>query len=35
MRNQYVIGLDQSTQGTKAILMDSEGEIVSKAFLPP
>ena len=34
MRNQYVIGLDQSTQGTKAILMDSEGEIVSKAFLP-
>lgn len=34
MSNQYVIGLDQSTQGTKAILMDSEGEIVSKAFLP-
>ena len=34
MRNQYVIGLDQSTQGTKAILVDSEGEIAAKAFLP-
>ena len=34
MQNRYVIGLDQSTQGTKAILADSEGEIVAKAFLP-
>ncbi len=34
MRNSYVIGLDQSTQGTKAILTDSEGKIVTKAFLP-
>ena len=34
MRNAYIIGLDQSTQGTKAILMDGEGEIVAKAFLP-
>ena len=34
MSNRYVIGLDQSTQGTKAILMDREGEIIAKAFLP-
>ena len=34
MRNPYVIGLDQSTQGTKAILVDREGEIAAKAFLP-
>ena len=29
MRNAYIIGLDQSTQGTKAILMDGEGEIAA------
>ena len=34
MEQQYVIGLDQSTQGTKAILTDAHGGIVSKAFLP-
>ena len=34
MQSSYVIGLDQSTQGTKAILVDSEGEIVAKSFLP-
>lgn len=34
MTNRYVISLDQSTQGTKAILADSDGEIVHKAFLP-
>ncbi len=34
MLKRYVIGLDQSTQGTKAILVDREGEIVAKAFLP-
>lgn len=34
MGERYVIGLDQSTQGTKAILLDSEGEIAGKAFLP-
>ena len=33
MLNRYVIGLDQSTQGTKAILMDREGKIIAKAFL--
>ncbi len=34
MQSRYVIGLDQSTQGTKAILADREGEIVAKSFLP-
>lgn len=34
MTNRYVIGLDQSTQGAKVILADSDGEIVNKAFLP-
>ena len=34
MLERYVIGIDQSTQGTKAILTDREGEIVGKAFLP-
>ncbi len=34
MPNRYVIGLDQSTQGTKAILTDCAGEIVGKSFLP-
>ncbi len=34
MKSRYTIGLDQSTQGTKAILVDSEGEIVAKSFLP-
>lgn len=32
MLNRYVIGLDQSTQGTKAILMDREGEMVRPAI---
>lgn len=34
MFDQYIIGIDQSTQGTKAILMDREGEIVDKSYLP-
>lgn len=34
MPEQYVIGIDQSTQGTKAILFDGDGEIVDKSFLP-
>ena len=28
--NNYVIGIDQSTQGTKAILVDSEGRILAR-----
>ncbi len=34
MKEPSVIGLDQSTQGTKAILVDGRGEIVARAFLP-
>ena len=34
MDKKYIIGIDQSTQGTKAILLDASGEIVSKTFLP-
>ncbi len=34
MKEQYVIGIDQSTQGTKAILINEQGEIVEKAYLP-
>ena len=34
MHQQYVIGIDQSTQGTKAILMNQAGEIVDKSYLP-
>lgn len=30
----YVIGIDQSTQGTKAILFDGEGQIVHRADVP-
>lgn len=33
MREQFIIGIDQSTQGTKAILMDRNGEIAGKTFL--
>lgn len=34
MVDRYIIGIDQSTQGTKAILMDQDGEIVDKSYLP-
>ena len=34
MCEQYIIGIDQSTQGTKAILLDCAGEIAGKTFLP-
>lgn len=34
MSEKYIIGLDQSTQGTKAILTDSAGRIAGRAFLP-
>ena len=26
--NQYIIGIDQSTQGTKAVLVDQSGRIL-------
>ncbi len=34
MRERYVVGIDQSTQGTKAILVDAFGAIVGKTYLP-
>ena len=34
MREKYIIGIDQSTQGTKAILLNASGEIAGKTFLP-
>lgn len=34
MQERYVIGIDQSTQGTKAILLDRDGTIVGRSFLP-
>lgn len=32
MQEQYIIGIDQSTQGTKAILLDRTGRIVEKCY---
>lgn len=34
MNNNYILGIDQSTQGTKALLFDREGKIVGKSNLP-
>lgn len=34
MANRYVIGIDQSTQGTKALLFDEAGALVQRADLP-
>lgn len=31
---KYIIGIDQSTQGTKTILFDETGKITAKVFLP-
>ena len=31
---EYVLGIDQSTQGTKALLFDQDGALVSRADLP-
>ena len=30
---KYIVGIDQSTQGTKALLLDEDGKIKSKTFL--
>lgn len=30
----YILGIDQSTQGTKALLFDGQGAVVSRAYLP-
>ncbi len=34
MKNKYILGIDQSTQGTKALLFDQEGKIAAKSYLP-
>lgn len=34
MNKDYVIGIDQSTQGTKALLFDKEGRLMSRADIP-
>lgn len=34
MTKQYIIGIDQSTQGTKALLFDSRGDLLCRADLP-
>ena len=30
----YVLSMDQSTQGTKALLFDGEGRLITRADLP-
>ncbi len=34
MQKQYVIGIDQSTQGSKALLFDKEGNLILRCDLP-
>lgn len=34
MSDVYVLGIDQSTQGTKALLLDAQGQLVDKETLP-
>ena len=31
---KYIIGIDQSTQGTKALLFNEEGDLLARADLP-
>lgn len=33
MPNKYILGIDQSTQGTKALLFDTEGKIICKRII--
>ena len=30
MENKYLIGIDQSTQGTKALLLDAKGNLIKR-----
>ena len=32
MKNSYIIGIDQSTQGTKALLFDGTGALIARAY---
>ena len=34
MMEKYIIGIDQSTQGTKALLFDDKGDLIARADLP-
>lgn len=34
MSNKYILGIDQSTQGTKALLFDDAGKILGRSDLP-
>ena len=34
MEKRYIIGIDQSTQGTKALLFDEEGHLLRRTDLP-
>lgn len=34
MQNNYIVGIDQSTQGTKALLFDAEGSLLAREDLP-
>ncbi len=34
MNEKVIIGIDQSTQGTKAVALNTEGELIGKSFLP-
>ncbi|MCI8370841.1 MAG: glycerol kinase GlpK [Lachnospiraceae bacterium] len=34
MAKQYILGVDQSTQGTKALLFNAEGDLICRADLP-
>ena len=31
MSSFYILGIDQSTQGTKAVLFDKDGKIIARA----
>ncbi len=34
MKDKYILGIDQSTQGTKALIFDSEGNILGRYDMP-
>lgn len=34
MEKKYMLGVDQSTQGTKALLFDAEGDLICRADMP-
>ena len=35
MEKQYLLSVDQSTQGTKALLFDQEGNLICRGDRPP